>query len=332
MGRTDPLSELLARQPVAILDGGLATELERRGFDLGDHLWSARLLVDEPEAILQVHLDYLNAGADCITTASYQASLEGFSGRGLGLAEGTAAIERSVELAMRARKLFWRDPSRREYRMAPLVAASIGPYGAVLADGSEYRGDYDLGEQELYRFHAPRWEILRESGADLLACETIPSQAEARALKRLLEESPAVNAWFSFCCRDASHLADGSEVASVLRELRHTPGLVAIGINCVPPRIVSGFLSIAQRVWEGPVVVYPNSGELWNAQERSWDNGDADRANDIARLSREWVQLGARLLGGCCRTTPELVTELRRQLIEGYSSVAGAAGSDTQDR
>jgi len=185
---SDLLKPLLDRFEVILLDGGLATELEARGFDLDDDLWSARLLLEKPEAIRRVHLDYLQAGADCVVTSSYQATIEGFEKKGIGKRKAVDVLRRSVQLAQSARDEFWGNPANRSGRVRPLVAASVGPYGAYLADGSEYTGDYDLDEDGLVKFHRERWDVLATSGADLLACETIPSLPEALALGRLLRE------------------------------------------------------------------------------------------------------------------------------------------------
>ncbi|MFQ5350419.1 MAG: homocysteine S-methyltransferase, partial [Thermoanaerobaculia bacterium] len=217
---------------MAVLDGGLATELEARGHDIGDELWSARLLLDDPESIRRLHLDYLEAGADCIVSASYQASVEGFVPRGLSEAEAEATLRRAVELARAARDEFWRSAGHRTDRSRPLVAASVGPYGAFLADGSEYTGDYGLDADGLARFHRRRLEILAGCGADLLACETIPSAVEAGVLADLLAELPACHAWISFSCRDGERLRDGTEIARIAARLADSPRVVAVGVNC----------------------------------------------------------------------------------------------------
>ncbi|MBI2332479.1 MAG: homocysteine S-methyltransferase, partial [Chloroflexi bacterium] len=186
----NPIETLLNNQRVAIIDGAMATELERRGCDLNDALWSAKVLLEQPELIRAVHLDYFNAGADFAITASYQATVEGFAQRGLSREQAFDLIKKSVQLAQEARDEFWSKEENRVGRVRPLVAGSVGPYGAYLADGSEYRGDYNLTEDELIAFHRPRVEALIASGADLLACETIPCLIEARALIRLLAEFP----------------------------------------------------------------------------------------------------------------------------------------------
>ena len=182
----NPLERFLAARPVMVLDGALATELERRGADLFDPLWSAKVLIEMPDIIRAVHLDYFLAGADVATTATYQATFEGFARRGLGHAHAAHMMRRAVELAIEARDDFWTDPRRVPGRLRPLVAASIGPYGAFLADGSEYRGRYPVSDEELSNFHRPRLEVLAATGADLIACETIPCLREALVLARLL--------------------------------------------------------------------------------------------------------------------------------------------------
>ena len=309
----DPISPFLSRQGVLILDGGLATELEARGFDLAGDLWSARLLPQRPEAIRDLHVDYLTAGADCVTSASYQATIEGFVQRGLDEAAAEDLLRLAADLAVEARDAFWRDPDRRRGRLRPLVAASVGPYGAYLADGSEYTGAYDLDEDALMGFHRRRLEILSASGADLLACETVPCHAEARALVRLLDEVPGPPAWLSFCCRDARSLSDGSDLASVARELEGHERIVAFGVNCTAPRYVPSLIGRLRESTDTPIAVYPNSGEVWDATAKRW--GEPAAAVDFGAASVAWRRAGARLIGGCCRTGPADVSEIRACLL-----------------
>jgi homocysteine S-methyltransferase len=308
----DPIAPFLERQGVLILDGGLATELEARGCDLDDRLWSAKALIEAPDLIRQVHLDYLEAGADCVISASYQATVDGFVNRGHREEEAVELLRRSVRLAAEARDAFASTPAGRK-RLRPLVAASIGPYGAAQADGSEYTGDYDLDEEGLVVFHRRRWEVLSGSGADLFACETIPSGAEARALARLLRDTPQVLCWFSFSCRDGVHIADGTELGAVIAELSALPQVLAVGVNCTAPRFVPGLIAEMRRVTAKPLVVYPNSGETYEAGRKSWlPSGDAI---DFAQASEEWRDLGATLIGGCCRTGPRHILEIRERLV-----------------
>lgn len=313
----DPLAPFLATQGVLILDGGLATELEARGHDLSDELWSARLLADDPEAIRAVHRDYLEAGADGIVTASYQATVDGFVRRGRSEAEAAALLRSAVTIARDARDAFWSDPERRAGRRRPLVAASVGPYGAARADGSEYTGDYDLDEAGLYAFHRGRFALLAAAGADLLACETIPSRAEARALARLVREHPATWAWLSFCCRDGARIADGSDFASLVAEIAPIRNLAAVGVNCTAPAHVAELVAAARAVTAKPIVVYPNSGEGWDAAARRWTGGDAapEGAGDFASGAALWRSAGAAIVGGCCRVGPREIAAIRRALV-----------------
>lgn len=304
------VQSFLDQSEVMILDGGLATELEARGFDLNDELWSARLLLEMPEAIRQVHIDYLKAGADCLISASYQATIPGFTKRGLSESEADALLRRSVALALEARDLFWADPINRHGRLRPLVAASIGPYGAYLADGSEYNGRYDLDEAALVDFHRPRWHILADSGADLLACETIPSYVEVRALAHLLSETAAVYAWFSFSCRDGRHIHDGTPLVDCVALLRDVERVAAVGVNCTPPQYIPSLIAEIGRETDKPIVVYPNSGEQYDAGNNRW-SGTAV-ATDFAAASLTWRAAGASLIGGCCRTGPQHIQQISR--------------------
>jgi homocysteine S-methyltransferase len=284
---------------VVILDGGLATHLEALGCDLRDELWSAKLLMENPEAILQAHRDYFAAGADVATTASYQASYQAFAQRGRVEHEAQALMQLSVELAKEAR----------DEAGGGLVAASVGPYGAFLANGAEYTGDYDLDEDGLLDWHRPRWEVLADSCADMLACETIPSYAEARAIARLLEETPNVNAWVSFSCRDGEHICDGTPLEDCAALFAGNPQVVAVGINCTPPSYVKSLISHLSAC---PIVVYPNSGETWDAENHRW-LGLADPM-EFGAAAREWRDAGASFIGGCCRTTPEHIRQIRANL------------------
>jgi homocysteine S-methyltransferase len=308
----DPLAPFLSAAGALVLDGGLATELEKAGFDLDHPLWSARVLREAPEAILAVHASYLDAGADCITTASYQATVPGLVREGLTETQARALLVRSVDLAHDARAAFWTDSRRRAGRLRPLVAASVGPYGAFLANGAEYTGDYDLDEAGLAAFHRDRFRLLAASGADLLACETIPSAAEARALATLLAETPSVRAWVSFSCRDGQRLRDGTRFADSVRAVASLPQVVAVGVNCTAPEHVEELLRAAAAVTAKPLVAYPNSGERYEAATKSWRGASTDA--DWGRLARRWHRAGARLVGGCCRTGPRHVEAIRREL------------------
>jgi homocysteine S-methyltransferase len=301
------LDDWLARHGVVLLDGGLATELERRGADLRDPLWSAKVLLERPDLIRQVHLDYFAAGADVATTASYQASFEGFARRGLDAAAAAGLLRRSVALACEARETFWADAQARTGRSHPLVAASIGPYGATLHDGSEYRGHYGLDIEALVAFHRPRLAVLASAGADLLACETLPCPEEALALARLLPEFPEVQAWISFSCRDGTHVCQGEPLAACLDALEGCAQVVAVGVNCTAPQHIASLVEIAASRTGKPIVVYPNSGEAYDARRMCWHGGAAT----IADHAPEWYRLGARLIGGCCRTTPADIGALR---------------------
>jgi homocysteine S-methyltransferase len=309
----NPLAPLLAAQDVVVLDGALATELERRGADLRDPLWSAKLLIENPDLIRQLHYDYLVAGADVITTASYQASFEGFARRGLDTAQATALLRLSVDLACQARAAFWDEPANRIGRSRPLVAASVGPYGAFLADGSEYRGDYGLSLEDLMAWHRPRLAVLAAAGADLLACETLPCLAEGEALARLLPELPAAAAWLAFSCRDEARIAHGEPIAGAAALAEQTPQVIAVGVNCTPPRFAEALLRAARTATNKALLCYPNSGESWDNANYCWV--DSPDAGDFAAAALRWRDAGARLIGGCCRTTPEDIRRLRDRLL-----------------
>jgi homocysteine S-methyltransferase len=298
------LRPFLERAGVVILDGALATDLERRGADLRDPLWSARVLLENPALIREVHRDYFAAGADVATTASYQASLPELLRRGLSATQAAEVLRLSVRLAQEAREVGeLGEPLTR--KRGRLVAASIGCFGASLHDGSEYRGDYGLSVRQLMDWHRPRLEILVASGADLLACETIPCLNEAEALVRLLDEMPGTQAWMSFSCRDGQHVSHGESFAEAVAVVSAADGVIAVGVNCTAPRFVGNLLRSAAGHTTKPLLAYPNSGESWDGKRRTWC-ATAD-AVDWGEAAVSWYHAGARLIGGCCRTTPETI-------------------------
>ncbi len=304
----DPLSAVLSRHGIAIVDGALATELERAGADVRDPLWSARVLLDEPQRIRAVHDAYFAAGADIAITATYQATFEGFARRGVSHTAAAALMRQAVQIALDSRDAYVASHSSDGDRVRPLVAASVGPYGAFLADGSEYRGDYALDEDALVAWHRERFHLLAASGADLLACETIPCGAEARAYLRLLDEAPDARAWISFSARDSEHVSSGERFADLAAECGRHPQVVAVGVNCTAPEHVAALVRSARTVTDTPIVVYPNSGETYIAGEQRWAGTAACSA--YVDGAAEWIAAGATLVGGCCRTTPDDIAAL----------------------
>lgn len=303
--------QALHEDRIIILDGGFATQLESMGFDISGNLWSAKLLDSNPQAIVDAHRAYLGAGADCIISASYQASRKGFMSMGKTADEADRLIVSAVKLALVARREYLADKSPVDF--SPLVAASVGPFGAIMHDGSEYTGDYDVVAEDLRCFHEERLILLDRSGADVLAVETIPNFVEAKVLSELLEH---VNtpAWVSFACRDAEHISDGTSLSDAAALFADHPRVLALGINCTPPEFITPLIREMRRVAPGkPVVVYPNSGEHYHAEDNSWSGDVCDLDRDFNVL--DWHEAGARFIGGCCRTGPEDISAIRNRLL-----------------
>lgn len=295
------ISRIQRQEGRLTLDGGLASELERSGCDLDHPLWSARILVEEPEAIARVTRAFAEAGADLVTTATYQATFPGLKKVGIDRKEAIALYRKAVSLA---REVVDEFPTR------PLVAASMGPFGAYLADGSEYRGDYGLSEGELRDFHRERVAVLADSEADLLAFETFPSGPEVRAVASLLEEAhPDRESWISCSCRDGGNLWDGTPIEDVAAFLGDRPQVVAFGVNCVDAGHAAELIDrIRQVAPEKPVIVYPNAGGGWDAEAVDWRG--ADSPSIFAERARAWRKAGATIVGGCCQATPEHIRVL----------------------
>lgn len=299
----NPVEHILKDFKVIILDGALATELEKRGCNINDSLWSAKILDEDPQIIEDVHYDYFMSGADCAITSSYQATLCGFMEKGFKEDKAIDLIRLSVKAAKKARDRFWENPLNRINRPKPIIAASIGPYGAYLADGSEYIGHYNISEKELIEFHRPRMKILIEEGVDILACETIPSLVEAHAILKLLKEFPSVYCWISFSAKDELNISEGTSIAKCAKELNSNSQVAAIGVNCTPPRYINSLIEQISKNSSKPIIVYPNSGEEYDSTTKTWHGDSSSRTFGCS--AKEWFNRGARLIGGCCRTTPE---------------------------
>ncbi len=288
----------LAAGPV-VLDGGMSNQLADQGGDLAGELWTARVLAERPGEVVAAHRAYVAAGARVVTTAGYQATFEGLARHGYRRARAERLLRDSVELA------------RRAVREAPVevwVAASVGPYGAMLADGSEYRGRYGLSVRELERFHRPRIEVLAEAGADVLALETVPDTDEAEALVRVVAGT-GMPVWLSYSIR-GERTSAGQPLAEAFGVAAGVPEVVAVGVNCCTPADAERAIAVAREVTGGPVVVYPNSGEEWDPARRRWRGGNRFDAG----AARGWYAAGARLIGGCCRVGPEGIAALAAEL------------------
>lgn len=295
-----------------VLDGGLATQLEAAGHALDTALWSAALLHSDPRAIVEAHRAYLDAGAEIVTAASYQASRAGFAQLGIDAAGADRLIESSVTLAREACEHY---AAAHPSRPARRVAASVGPYGAVLHDGSEYRGEYGVDRSALRRFHAPRLDVLDGAGADLLAVETIPSLDEARVLADLLE-TRRTPAWVSFSCRDEHSISDGTPVEAAAALFAGHPVVFALGVNCTAPRYLTSVIgAVRAAVPDKAIVAYPNSGEVYDASRNAW-SGTAD-TGAFSAAAAGWFAAGATYIGGCCRIGPAHIASLRARWPEG---------------
>jgi homocysteine S-methyltransferase len=291
---------------VRVIDGGLASELEYRGARIDGPLWSAHVLEDEPDKVLAVHRDFIVAGSQCIATCSYQVSRMGYAEVGLAPKRADAALLRSVELA---RAVVAEFPGRKV-----LIAGSLGPYGAALHNGAEYHGNYDCSYDDLVRFHRERIDVFAratgEQAPDLLAFETFPSLEEARAVGEAMEPWPALQAWFSFSCRDDKLVSHGEPVAECAALIAALPQTVAIGVNCVPPKWIPSLIGELRKGSDLPILVYPNSGEGWDATARCWTG--KSEPEEFGTLAAEWFAAGAQIVGGCCRTRPAHIAAVAR--------------------
>lgn len=293
------------------IDGGLSGELEKRGHDLSDKLWSARLLRDAPEAIAQVHQDYVNSGGRVLITASYQASRMGFMATGMTADQADDLMRLSISLAKdvaaKAPEKVW-------------VAASVGPYGAVLGGGQEYVGNYGVAHVDLVKFHRERIAVLASAKPDLFACETIPDLDEVRALVEVLADYPDIPAWITMSAQDGNSTCAGQGIGHLAELVSKTPSVVAVGVNCTKPEFVTLLLRQLATKTSLPLVVYPNTGRVWDGLNMCWIGEGHDKLPK--QIVSEWVKAGAKLIGGCCGLGPDAITQLDSDLIQIRNATA----------
>lgn len=297
---------------VLVMDGSMSTALEALGCSLKDRLWTARILAEDPDKIKQVHWDYFAAGADCGITASYQASIKGLVENGYTKEEARDILERSVRIFLETREKWWKEEREAHpdsTRPMPLCLGSCGPYGAYLADGSEYRGHYGVSDETLREFHAERAKILWDAGADLLLFETEPSLHEALIEAQIAEDLGA-DYWISFSCRDGEHTWEGDTMTECAKALSTGhPHLKVIGVNCTKPKYLSSLIRKLRAATTLPIAVYPNSGEIWDAVSKTW-KPDEENTMSFGEYALTWIEDGAVAVGGCCTTVADHIRQV----------------------
>lgn len=300
------LADSIRKTGSVVIDGAMSTALEKAGCDLNDKLWSARVLIEEPDKIRQVHDDYFEAGANVAITASYQATEAGFAERGIDAKGAYELIARSVTLAREAREAFLaRHPEKDPASL--LIAGAVGPYGAYLANGAEYRGDYHLTESGYRQFHGLRMRALTEAGADFLGVETQARLDEVKVILSMLEELD-IAAWVTFTLKDSGHIADGTPIEEAAEVCGNHPLVDAIGINCVRREWVADALQRIASVTDKPMIAYPNSGETYDPTTKTWHHPTSGPG--WGEYVTKWKSMGAVCLGGCCRTLPSDIVQI----------------------
>lgn len=310
-----PMNDVINRRGNLIIDGAMSTALEKKGLVLNDALWSARALITAPDLVREVHYDYFVAGADAAITDSYQASEAGFAAQGIDAQEAARLVRLSVQLAAEAREDYLRDHPEKANRKADLlIAGACGPYGAYLADGSEYTGRYTLSREEYVRFHELRVNALIDGGADILAFETQPRLDEIEALLAMIEHRD-ITCWVTVTLGEDGRMPDGTDMATLGRVLSAYPQVEAAGLNCVKREAAGPALAELGRTFKGALAIYPNSGETYDPVTKTWHSAPGS-AHDWAHYVPLWRNLGVRCFGGCCRTLPKDIVEIVRILNE----------------
>lgn len=302
LGYNHPMADFLTLPLPLVIDGGMASSLEEQGITLDPKLWSGSAVIEQPEAVETVHNRFASAGAQIHITASYQLSAWALEARKVGQEERKKIFLRSVECAQKALK---HSPHKN------LIAASCGPYGAYLADGSEYRGDYQVGVEEIRKFHQERFDVFSASEADLILFETLPCLKEVEAIRELASHS-SKPLWLSFFCQNGKELASGESIEQAAKMAYQIPGLVAVGVNCVAPHFVSTQIKYLKAQTDKKIFVYPNLGKTWNAVSKTWEGPGEETV--FLGLVEEWMKLGVDGIGGCCGVTAPLIHKITQSL------------------
>ncbi|PLS24184.1 homocysteine S-methyltransferase [Bifidobacterium imperatoris] len=317
------IEQTLATQSPLIIDGAMATELEHRGVDTTSELWSAIALIQAPQSVRDVHEAYFEAGANIAITNTYQANIPAFEKCGISHEEAERLIGTAASVALEARERYRQHHANASNASTNdsfpndarplLVAGSVGPYGAFLADGSEYTGSYHLSNTAYQDFHRSRMQILSDSGIDLFAFETMPNIGEVQALIGLLSaEFPDHEAWVSFSLGDSGHLCDGTVLETAAAIADACPQISAIGVNCVQPELVTDAIGHISAVTAKPIIVYPNNGDIYHPDAKTWTR--CAGALSLSNMASRWAEAGASLIGGCCRTSPADIHDLAKAL------------------
>lgn len=325
--RKATIQEVLDKNGIMVIDGSMATALEALGAHTNSKLWTAAALADQPELVKQVHLDYFRAGADCGITCSYQATIPGLTEHGYTLEEAEKLIADSVRLFIEARDEWWEEEGRDAGRAYPVCLAGIGPYGAYLADGSEYKGNYGVSNETLYDFHRRRMEILAEAGADVMLIETQPSLNEA-LIEAEIAEDLGVDYWISFSCRDGLRINEGDLIRDCAAKLSEGhPRLKMIGVNCSKPEYIVSLIHEIRNATDIPVGVYPNSGLIYDPATKTWSKPEG--VLDFEAYALDYMKAGASAVGGCCTTDAshiKQVTEVRDRYVASGALPLGYKG------
>lgn len=320
------LDTLLDNDDLFIIDGSMSTLLEQNGANLNNRLWTASILAESPEQVERVHYAYLEAGADCGITCSYQASIPGFTAAGYTGEQAEALIASSVQVFLNARDRWWAEQGERAGRKWPLCLGACGPYGAYLADGSEYRGHYGVSDEVLRAFHTPRARILWESGADILLFETQPSLYEV-LIEAEIAESLGADYWVSLSCKDEEHTCEGDLVRECAAQLSvGHPHLKMIGVNCTKPEYIESLILELRKGTDLPIGVYPNSGEEYDPVTKTW-HGSAGSVS-FGDYAFTYYRAGASAVGGCCTTVVHHIREVAAAK-ERYLAGEWAGAPDT---
>ncbi|MGV2875897.1 homocysteine S-methyltransferase [Macrococcus capreoli] len=283
------------KQDITLLDGGFGTTVEAYGYDVKHELWSTHLIKEHPEAILKVHQAFVNNGAEIILTNTYQGAVQSFLNTGYTEREAEGYLQAAVELA------------HQSVSSNVLVAASLGPYGAMLGNGSEYTGAYQVRQSDYIEYHMQRLNILIEAGIRVFAFETIPNIEEVKAVKALLEDYPDIEAWLSVTLKDSAHLSDGTPIEEVIEVVNGIDNVHAFGVNCTSVKVIDGAVERLLALSEKAIILYPNGGRKYDAVEKVWIDQD-----DISLIEAtvKWKQLGVKIIGGCCQVGPEEIGAL----------------------
>ena len=287
---------------IKLLDGSMSFPMEQLGYNLKNKLWTGKALINNPDLIKDIHKGYIDAGADFISTSTYQISFDRLKNMGYQSEEIKKIFQKSVDIVKDAIE---ESKLKKEIK----IVGSFGPYASYDPEASEYIGEYDSTDIEIKKFHLNNIRIIEETDLDIILYETIPCLREIKILSEALSHSTK-EIWISITCNEEMEFRDGSSFKDACEIISKIEKITTMGINCFSPLLVKKAIDLLKKYSNKKILIYPNSGEIYNPKERFW-TGNNEFNNSMIK---NWLSLYPDIIGGCCRIGYDDIKKMRVEI------------------